>query len=70
MHIFVMNIIGGHLGRDKTCQKITDRFYRKTLWTDVQKYVQECETCYRTNDAKLQTTSVHSSKVQSVEPGI
>ena len=45
------------MGRDKTYHKISERFYWKTLWTDVHKYVQECETCQRTNDAHLQKTT-------------
>ena len=52
-----MVIVGGHLGRDKNYHKVLDRFYWKTLWTDVQKYVQECETCQRTNDAQLQIST-------------
>lgn len=55
--ILVVVIVGGHLGRDKTYYKISDRFYWKTLWTDVQKYVQECDTCQRTNDAQLQKST-------------
>ena len=46
-------IIGGHLGRDKTYQKIAERFFWKTLWGDVTKYIRHCETCQRTNDAKF-----------------
>ena len=62
-----MIIIGGHFGRDKTHQKITERFFWKTLWTDVQKYVQECATCQRTNDTKFQksTASLHPIPVKS-----
>ena len=46
-------IICGHLGRDKTYQKIAERFFWKTLWGDVTKYIRHCETCQRTNDAKF-----------------
>ena len=45
------------MGRDKTYQKISERFYWKTLWSDVQKYVQECQTCQTTNDAKFQKST-------------
>lgn len=31
-----MIIVGGHLGIDKTCHKISNRFYWKTFWTDVK----------------------------------
>ena len=46
--------VGGHLGRDKTYKKIADRFYWKTLWSDVNEFVRCCETCQRINDAKFQ----------------
>ena len=49
--------VGEHLGRDKTHQKITERFYWRTLWTDVNKYVKQCDTCQRTNDVKFQKSS-------------
>ena len=49
--------IGGHLGRDKTYEKIAARFYWKSVAKDVKEYVQHCETCQRTNDAKLQKQS-------------
>jgi len=55
------------LGRDKTYQKIAERFYWKTLWTDVQQHVQQCETCQTTNDAKFQkaTAPLHPIPVKS-----
>ncbi len=52
-----MNIIhwlGGHLGRDKTSKKIRERFYWKTMWSDIQEYIHQCEACQRANDTKFQ----------------
>ena len=36
---------------------IADRFYWKTMWRYIQTYLQECETCQRTNDAKIEKSS-------------
>ena len=60
-------LVGGHLGRDKTYYKIAERFYWKTLWTDVQQYVQQCETCQTTNDAKFEKAAapLHPIPVKS-----
>ena len=59
--------VGGHLGRDKTCQKVSERFYWKTLWTDVNEFIKRCEVCQRTNDAKFQKSdvSLHPIPVKS-----
>ncbi len=45
--------IGGHLGRDKTYNKIAERFYWKSLWKDVTSFLKNCEVCQTTNDAKF-----------------
>ena len=58
--IAVFAFLGGHLGRDKTCQKITAQFYCKTLWTDVKQYIHQCETWQCTNDVKFQKITVTS----------
>ena len=47
----ILSLVGGHLGRGKTYQKIAGSFYQKTLWIDVNDHVQQCETCQTTNDA-------------------
>ena len=44
---------GGHLGRDKTYDKISARFYWKFLWKQVTNYVKSCPVCQTTNDAKF-----------------
>ena len=55
------------MGRHKTYQKISERFYWKTIWSDVQKYVQEFQTCQITNDAKFQKSAapLHPMPVKS-----
>ena len=62
-----VSLVGGHLGRDKTYYKIAERFYWKTLWTDVQQHVQQCETCQTTNDAKFEKAAapLHPIPVKS-----
>ena len=37
--------IAGHLGKDKTIQRILGRFYWPTVHRDVKKYCQECAEC-------------------------
>ena len=54
----ILYCIGGHLGRDKTYEKIAERYYWNNLWRDVQDFVQHCDTCQRTNDAKFQKQAV------------
>ncbi len=53
-NLLVLMYLDGHLGRDKTTQKIADRFYWKNLWYDAREFVQQCNICQRTNDAKFQ----------------
>ena len=50
---FLNICIGGHLGRDKTYEKIAKRFYWKLLWKHVTDYVRTCAVCQTTNDAKF-----------------
>eukprot|EP00731_Ephydatia_muelleri_P034765 Em0075g18a len=42
-------IEGNHLGRDKTIQKISSRFFWKNINEDIRIFVQHCEKCQRTN---------------------
>ena len=57
---------GGHLGRDKTQKKVADRFYWKSLWSDVEQYIKTCDVCQRTNDAKFskQAASLHPISIK------
>ena len=45
--------IGGHLGRDKTREKVSSRFFWKTLMKDVDEFVKTCDVCQSTNGAKF-----------------
>ena len=58
--------VGGHLGRDKTYDKIFERFYWKNLWNDVKEYIRTCTVCQTTNDAKFakQSASLHPIPVK------
>ena len=49
----MINVAGGHMGRDKTYEKVASRFYWDALDRDVREYVQHCDVCQRTNDAKF-----------------
>ena len=55
----ILYYIGGHLGRDKTYDKITRNFYWKHIWNDVKQFVKTCEVCQRTNDAKFLNKLCH-----------
>ena len=52
---------GGHLGRDKTYDRISERYYWKSLFLDVSDYVKTCRICQTTNDAKFvkQAAALH-----------
>ena len=41
---------GGHLGRDKTYDKIATKFHWKNMYEDVSNYVRRCHLCQTTND--------------------
>ena len=41
------NRIAGHLGRDRTIHSVKRRFYWPNLSSDVQRWVQSCNTCTR-----------------------
>ena len=47
LHVFVH--VGSHLGRDKTIQKISSRFFWKNINEDIRIFVQHCDKCQRTN---------------------
>ena len=42
-----------YLGRDKTMEKITSRFYWEGITNDNREYIRTCDVCQRTNDAKF-----------------
>ena len=34
-----------HLGTDKTYQRLSERWYWKSMWNDTHKFVRSCHTC-------------------------
>lgn len=40
---------GGHLGRDKTIEKICSRFFWKNMTDDIKNYVKRCDSCQKMN---------------------
>ena len=48
---------GAHLGRDKTVEKITSRFYWKDMISDIREFVRVCDDCQRNNDVKFSKTN-------------
>jgi len=44
---------GGHLGRDKTLDKVSSRFYWEGMSNDIINFIKSCDVCQRTNDAKF-----------------
>ena len=49
---------GGHLGINKTCEKITSCFYWPGIKSDVIDYIKRCERCQRVNRSALQKSSL------------
>ena len=41
------------MGRDKTREKVSSRFFWKTLMKDVDEFVKTCDVCQSTNGAKF-----------------
>ena len=56
--VIIALFIGGHLGRDKTREKVSSRFFWKTLMKDVDEFVKTCDVCQSTNGAKFMKTAV------------
>lgn len=50
---------GGHLGKDKTTDKICSRFYwGHGMHADIQEFVKTCDKCQRVNDKFQKPTAV------------
>ena len=41
--------LAGHLGKDKTAQRILQRFYWRTLYKNVEDYCRSCEICQKSS---------------------
>ena len=46
--------LAGHLGVEKTRQRILRRFYWPTVFKDMEEYCQCCERCQKSNPRKVQ----------------
>ena len=49
---------GGHLGINKTCEKVTSCFYWPNIKEEVMAYIIRCERCQRVNRCALQKSSL------------
>ena len=57
---------GGHLGRDKTIEKIESRFYWRNMNGDIRDFVQRCDKCQRANPTFTKSNAkLHPIAVQS-----
>ncbi|CAF1143378.1 unnamed protein product, partial [Brachionus calyciflorus] len=61
---FHKSLFAGHLGYEKTLNKIEERFYWTGMKKDVFKFVQECLTCQKVK----QSRNVHSAKMVPLRP--
>ena len=63
--VYLPQTTGGHLGRDKTIEKIASRFFWRNMNDDIRMHVQQCDKCQRTNakfpksNKKLHPVAVH-----------
>ena len=54
---------GGHLGRDKTIEKICSRFYwGRNMHKEIHDYIRSCERCQRNNDVFHNPNSTFQSQ--------
>ena len=47
----------GHLGKEKTRQRILQRFYWLSLYKDVEEFCQTCVTCQKPASEKVSVAS-------------
>lgn len=45
-------MMGGHLGIDKTFQRIQEHYWWLVMWQDTKKWISTCESCQARNDPK------------------
>ena len=38
---------GGHFGKDAICRKISEQYYWKGMYKDIEEYVRKCDSCQR-----------------------
>ena len=67
IQLYDVILIGGHLGRDKTIEKITSRLYLRNMNAEIRDFVLHCGRCQKTNPtfakskANLYPTAVESN---------
>ena len=62
----VLPFTGGHLGRDKTIEKIESRFYWKNMNAHIRDFVKRCDKCQRSNATFVKSNAkLHPIPVQS-----
>ena len=44
--------LGAHLGRDKTTEKLIEKYWWPSIWNEIEEYVRTCERCQK-NSSKL-----------------
>ena len=55
---YIATIQGGHLGMDKTMEKISSRYYWPNIKEDVASFIHTCEKCQRVNKSMLMKTHI------------
>ena len=55
---YIATIQGGHLGINKTMEKISSRYYWPNIKDDVTSFIRTCEKCQRVNKSTLMKTHV------------
>ena len=65
---------GCHLGRDKTVEKVSGRFFWRNMNADIREFVQQCDKCQRMNPkfskAAASYTPSDTSETSSLESGV
>ena len=65
LHSLHNGIAGGHLGEEKTLNKLRERFYWPGHTDDVHQWCQTCTTCA----ARKTPAPKNRGKLQSIQPG-
>ena len=55
---YIATIQGGHLGINKTTEKISSRYYWPNIKEDVTSFTHTCEKCKRVNKSMLMKTNI------------
>ena len=52
---YIATIQGGHLGINKTTEKISSRYYWPNIKEDITSFIHTCEKCQRVNESMMKT---------------